>query len=401
MKKIIPLLLLFALLLCSCAPTVPPQTPPNNGGNSESASEENDDYLQIKGRYTAAYKSEHFAFRSSPALLSLSLPEEWEFTPLTESDYTVSRGEMDIGWLYAGKITDLGDWTCVSQKATESSGVFVTQCIDKYGTKDTLRFRYRYVYAYIESETVQEISLVLDYAEVSIHTASLLFYDVLTRDIREDALFGTLSAAKDGSILLMGNSFIGSSRIGSILTEMIQSNGKSAEVSAFARGYAHVDTYTNDPMVMGDIRSGKYDVIFICGLYAADEIENLRFMQEACEASGTKMVVFPAHNEPRDYIEEAKEQYPTVTFFDWKAEIDALIATGIDKWAFCVDDQHLHTTALGGYVGAHMIYRALYSEVPTAPLYETVHEGLYSILGDYVTTGYPTPPNYDWVHFLT
>lgn len=396
MKKTLPvLLLLFVLLLCGCKPTTPP-----GGDNSVNPEEENDDYLQIEGRYVADYAGGHFAFRGSNAVLTLSVPADWEFTPLAEDSYAISREKNNIGYLFSGAVNASGEWVCVNQKATEVNGIEATQYIDKYGTQDTLRFQYRYTYAYTEKGSRREVTLVVDYAEVSIHTASMLFYETYADNLRKDALFDTLCDVKDGSVLLMGNSFINSSRVGSILNEMMQKNGKDTEVTAYARGFAHVDTYTNDPWVMEDIRSGQYDVIFICGLYAADEVENLRFMQEACEASDTKMVVFPAHNEPRDYIEEAKEQYPTVTFFDWKAEIDALIATGIDKWLFCVDDQHLHTTELGGYVGAHMIYRAMYGEVPTAPLYETVHEGLYSILGDYVTTGYPTPPNYDWVHFL-
>ena len=59
---------------------------------------------------------------------------------------------------------------------------------------------------------------------------------------------------------------------------------------------------------------------------------------------------------------------------------------GIDTWDFCIDDQHKHSTPLAGYVGAHMIYRAIFGEIPKK--YQSNYfdsASYYATLGDYVT----------------
>lgn len=74
---------------------------------------------------------------------------------------------------------------------------------------------------------------------------------------------------------------------------------------------------------------------------------------------------------------------------DWKQEINSLIDDGINKWAFCIDDQHEHSTPLAGYVGAHMIYRAIYGELPTLDhgcSYVSTTQ-IKQLLGNYLKTG--------------
>ncbi len=43
---------------------------------------------------------------------------------------------------------------------------------------------------------------------------------------------------------------------------------------------------------------------------------------------------------------------------------DELLDFGVDKWDMCIDDYHKHSKPLAGYVGAHMICRAVYGEAP-------------------------------------
>ena len=57
-------------------------------------------------------------------------------------------------------------------------------------------------------------------------------------------------------------------------------------------------------------------------------------------------------------------------------------------WYLCINDSHKHSTPLAGYVGAHMIYRAIYDEMPTAPMKNTITQSyIDSILGDYAYIG--------------
>jgi hypothetical protein len=112
-------------------------------------------------------------------------------------------------------------------------------------------------------------------------------------------------------------------------------------------------------------------------------------------------VLFPAHNENRDVIRAVSAAYPELLLLDWKYEIDALaVEKGLSKWDFCVDDAHDHSTESAGYVGAAMIYRALYNEMPNARLSMTVSQAyIDALLGDYVTTGYVTKTLYG-VHYF-
>ena len=88
-------------------------------------------------------------------------------------------------------------------------------------------------------------------------------------------------------------------------------------------------------------------------------------------------------------ISSATSSHPDLVCLNWKAEIDALIQTGIDKWEFCRDDEHKHSTALAGYVGAHMIYRALYGTPPFGPMWDAIDQQYAEdMLGSYVETGY-------------
>ena len=84
----------------------------------------------------------------------------------------------------------------------------------------------------------------------------------------------------------------------------------------------------------------------------------------------------------------ARNKCPNLKFLDWRGELNMLIDSGVDKWDLCWNDQHLHSTEYAGLIGAHMIYRAIYGEIPNV-------DGMYSInideaknmFGDYLTTG--------------
>jgi len=167
---------------------------------------------------------------------------------------------------------------------------------------------------------------------------------------------------------------------------MFSVNQKSVSVSALSRGYATVDTYISDESIMDSIRNGTYRTVFICGFYSSSEIKNLGVLKKACDASGTELVIFPAHNESSNVIASATSTYKNLFCLNWKQELDGLIKEGVDRWDLCVDDAHDHSLPLAGYVGAHMIYRALFGELPVQPLSSSIDQNyINSILKDYVT----------------
>jgi hypothetical protein len=96
--------------------------------------------------------------------------------------------------------------------------------------------------------------------------------------------------------------------------------------------------------------------------------------------------MFPAHNENDIVIADALKSDPAPLCLNWKKELNFLIESGVDRWDLCFDDYYAHSKPLAGYVGAHMIYRALYGEAPKISLQTSISQNsVNQILGDYVT----------------
>ncbi len=185
-------------------------------------------------------------------------------------------------------------------------------------------------------------------------------------------------------VLILGNSFVNTSQVGQILQTMC---GSDITVEAHSRGYADVGTYAADTEMLANIQKGNYSAVFMCGLYVTSDVADLLKLSDACEASNTKLAIFPAHNESRSMINNATTVYPHAVLIDWKGEIDSLIGTGISDSHFCINDSHKHSTPLAGYVGAHMIYRAIFNKIPQTTSFAQVTSSQIALLGDYAATG--------------
>lgn len=187
------------------------------------------------------------------------------------------------------------------------------------------------------------------------------------------------------SILILGNSFVGTSQIGAFLVNMLEQADRDYDVSAVSQGFATVATYSNNAELLGEIRDGKYCYVFQCGFYSPGELQEFETVKEACAESHTGIAAFPAHNEDPGAV----SGLDSAACLNWQAEINGLIASGVPYDAMCINDAYHHSTPLAGYVGAHMIYRNLFGEIPPlpgdgAPLSaDEVREQL----GDYVYTG--------------
>ena len=192
-----------------------------------------------------------------------------------------------------------------------------------------------------------------------------------------------------GKVLILGNSFVHSSRIGDILTAMLEAGGVDFEVEAVARGYASVTDYVTEDW-LGKMSSGDYAAVFLCGLYGADDRAALPAAREACRASGTALVLLPAHNEGIGNVKGAIADDPTLPHLPWKGTVEALIEDGVDLWALCINDQHKHSTSLAGYVGALLIYRSMTGEMPPVleGEYAALEDAAFLLLGEFYAKGY-------------
>jgi len=169
-------------------------------------------------------------------------------------------------------------------------------------------------------------------------------------------------SGKNCTILILGNSFIYSSQVFRILQDMARDNNVNLTVDAESRGYATVQTYASDPLILQKLRNGVYDVVFLCGFYS-DMNSQLEILLNE-KSNSTKIVIFPAHNEAPDVPYKTKTLYPETGIADWKGFINKLIDMGIDYSRMCIDDMHKHSTNLAGYAGASMIYSYLYKKAP-------------------------------------
>ncbi len=386
MKKPFLFLTALLLLLSSCAGQAEDKAV-GAGEETTAPIVETTSYEDIERRPTSGYKSFYYGFRSDSTLLMLSHPMEWK---LAEADngFDILRNGETVGALFGAPADDTADFTVLHTESHTKNGVRVNKYIEQRNADAV--FRYRYVYEYLTDGHTRTVTLTADCAEIDDRNRDRLYMDVLAFDqIQSDTLGALASDQGDpSSILILGNSFISSSDIGNILTEMLQNDGRDCTVEAVSRGYANVGTYADDSEYLALIREGTHEFVFICGLYSQSQVKNLEPLKEACDDSGTTLVIFPAHNESADAVIAAESEYPELFCLNWKAELDGLILGGVDRWELCIDDAHDHSRPLAGYVGAHMIYRAIYGELPSGSMqYSIDQRHIDNILGNYAEVG--------------
>ena len=388
-KRLIALLLCFVMLslsLASCNEEV------EEDDVVASTEELVDDtgYESIERYNPGTYEKKYFGISGSKYVLNLSYPRGWVFSTNKNGETVISRDGKNVGMICAGKATDTHDWTEIKSESSENDKLTTKMTLER-SSSAPVSYRMRFEYSYKDTPNAKDtriITLVSDYAELCDFTLNKMLLSQTLKSVSSDTIIGTLDDLSNASsIAILGNSFISTSNIGEILSEMFSRNGKRVSVNAVSRGYATVETYATDTQMISDIKRGKYDAVFLCGFYQADTSAHLDTIKAACDKSNTKLVVFPAHNEKIGGAKAAVQRYNTIGIISWKEEIDRLIAGGVSKWDFCYDDSHLHSTELAGYVGAHMIYRAMYGEVPSVGMSNTISQNyINSILGDYVKT---------------
>ena len=347
---------------------------------------ENASYEGIKRQKARSYRSKYLGFKEDTTFLQLECPILWKLKE-TNAGYEITRSGTPIGQIVSGEADDTANWKILNSESSEENGISVTKHIER--KKGTKTFRYRYIYEYTVGENAHTVTLTASYAELDATGEQKLCDDVTYVDQYSSGSRGVLSASGEpASILILGNSFISTSNIGNILREMLTQNGKACDVEAISRGYAEVETYASDSELLARIRRGEYDMVFICGFYDREEVENLDVIRKTCNRSNTQLVIFPAHNENAGVVAYAQETYPALVCLNWKNEIDLLIKSGVSIRDFCINDEHQHSTPLAGYVGAHMIYRAIYNELPTRPMrYALAQSDIDGVLGNYAYVG--------------
>lgn len=318
--------------------------------------------------------------------VSLQIPSDWELKRSHDGEYSILRNSATVGRLFSAPV-EVGGNRYELNKNNDGYINAMTE-IREVNNDGSLTYKRIISFSYSAGTDVKRINIETDYSELSTGAVNRIVSGTHAV-ISEKAIRGDFTLKNSsGAIAVFGNSFVGTSQVGELLNQMFAASGSKYKALPVSRGYAQVSTYTSDDYYMRCIESGDYSAVFQCGLYSASEIENLGKLKEVCEKSGTLLVIFPAHNESASVIQSAVERYPDLAYVGWKDEVTALIENGVPESLMCIDDQHKHSTPLAGYVGAHMIYRALTGKVPPEISgtdgynFETIH----SVFKDYVNS---------------
>ena len=250
MKKIWVALLALLLLLSLCACTDTPaetstvataDTPIINDTTTLESEEEKVpetepiSYMDIERREARAYGTNYYGFHGDSLLLNLAFPIEWTLEAY-DGGYDIIRDGKGVGRLVDGSELEDDHFTVYQSASHRASGVSVAQSIEGSGSE----FWYRYVYTYFTDDSMRTVTLTADLAEIDETSEQRLLEGAYTVPAIRSETSGVLSdcLGDESSILIVGNSFIGTSDIGEILSEMFSQNGKTCKVQAISRGYA-------------------------------------------------------------------------------------------------------------------------------------------------------------------
>ncbi len=339
----------------------------------------------IPCREAEDFTSRLFGAENEPFALSLRYPADWTFEDADGAAMTIVRDSFPMGRLEAGVSGADPAWIPVSGRTVVMDGMKTHEWIEQTDTEGSYTYRVRFVYTDREDQAV--FCLTMPLTECGTSVRSSLYVGSNVQQAATDPGMGTLSSLQGQKFLILGNSFIETSEIQPELNTMFINNQKDDELWSHSVGYATAKSLTQSLQSGGFHIGSMYKAVFMCGLYSSADAESIKTAKEICEDYGAQLILLPAHNESRTAILQAAEAYPDIPILDWKAEIDAFIASGQDKWDFCINDSHLHSTPLAGYVGAHMIYRAIYGECPTGFSGSVTEATARPILGDYIETG--------------
>ncbi len=340
-------------------------------------------YTDIACAQVTDFLETTFTMENSNILFRVILPKDWGLAE-TAAGYDIVKHGKIIGRVTASEnVYSPHESVNVFHREITSHNVTVTHSIDRVDSSSYTR-----TLCYNGDDKrgkYKKLVLTVNYEELD---ASAV-YEMITQ-VEKDTLFteknmGVLKINDARKrVLILGNSFIRSSDIGNILQTMCASDGIT--VDARCAGLTSKD-YSSDPYLMQEIEDGNFSAVFVCGFFGYNDIAQFMNFVDACETSNTKLAIFPAHNETRQEVDNAASMYPDIAFIDWKAEIDAFIDNGGDYFDFCMSTWDKHSTPLAGYVGAHMIYRAILNRMPTATDFDSVAPWEIDLLGDYPTTG--------------
>lgn len=344
------------------------------------------DYKNIQCKSIAGWQSIRITNDADDGV-QLELPSNWVITK-NGDQCTISIDSNQIGTISRTRLDapkEKFDNKSIYDQQQELVRFYQTSWCKQDGQNKMYRD-----FQFVCEQTYPKVTIYLrvDYEQLDDSACNKIYYEATTVTAFVNTEFVPISNCNGSkNILILGNSFVGTSKVGEFLKDMVKTEGCS--VNAVSRGHAKISDYVSDSNICNAIRSGQYCYVFISGFYGNPEnVEHFGTLLNICKASNTQLVLFPFHNDSEGYVDEAKVKYTDAIFLDWQGEINKLISSGkVTRRDMCYDDEYGHSTLLAGYVGAHMIYRNMFGKLPpeltNAPL---SMNDVSAKLTDYVTT---------------
>lgn len=368
------------------------QTDGTSKTTQTSGTEVKPEYADIKCESAKSFTYINFVCGESEEAINIGLPEEWKIYSDGENRYNVLKYGKEIGKVYLGDESELDEGkTELYSDVKTNLGIETRYSINRYGEAE-YTYRKKIVFKYADGDKTRTLTLDVDFTAIDDKGVRSIRGVPHIWTIMKKPEFGNVSFSNNPNrnILILGNSFVSTSRIGQMLLHLCAEE-EIGSVTAVSLPNVSIKDYASNSYWLAQIAGGTYNVLFLNGLYSNTDVTELEKIISACKQGGVKLVLMPAHNETFTTIGSAGTKYPDIVMLDWRDEINKLIYSGISKDKFCMDDGPEHSTPLAGYVGASMIYRALFGKMPTATI-DTDYCGISQmsvnrILGDYVETG--------------
>ncbi len=318
--------------------------------------------LACRAAATIQWKTIRVSDPSTHMDLQLEIPSDWALSAAGEDTYTVSRAGAPIGYMTTAdlpKSYELLDSALADGDLNKSYQVHWY----REGETDTVRRTLRFVNMQWE-EVSYRLFFNIAYTELDDAATEKLVTSV--SKIPNTAFIPPADTNGSDKILILGNSFVSNSfsGIGLFLQDMLIEGSTGYTATVISKGGQGLQAFATDDALLTRLEEGEFCYVFQCGFYSDDAARQLDVIQNACDISDTKLVIFPAHNEQQTPITKARLMHDSLYFLDWRSEIQSFIDGGLDRSLLCYDDYHQHSTSLAGYIGAHMIYRSLFGTVP-------------------------------------
>ena len=317
------------------------------------------DYKSIKCREVSnsEWQSIRIKFEKADIYLQFNIPNDWNVLRISEDTLNIKYKNKKIGTITTKSLDEPIDYF-ESQGISEPQNNISVDWQINWNIENNNDVLYKYFKISCDPlDSLKTVNLLINYAELDKKAAKTLANSAF-------AFYRYNETNTSNKILILGNSFISTSQIGSFLSDMINQAGKNYIVEALSYGNASATTFINNSSIIDSIYCGEYRYVFQCGFYNDYDVNSFKTIKHACTISNTYAVIFPAHNEVLAVINSVKTSFPNDILINWKDEIDRLINLGVDYYDFCIDDGPQHSTALAGYVGAYAIYRNMFDEHP-------------------------------------